>query len=112
MQPNKYKLSRSLFIKKLLRNFLFGIVIITTSLIIGMIGYIYFEKQSIVDAYANAAMILSGMGPLSPLNTPGGKVFAGTYALFSGIIFLVVIAIVFSPVVHRFFHQFHLEDKD
>jgi hypothetical protein len=64
-----------------------------------------------MDAYVSASMILSGMGPMGELHTEGGKAFAGCYALFSGILFLVSIAIIFAPVVHRFIHQFHLEDS-
>ena len=101
---------RHLFLKKLLFNILLGFFIMAISLILGMMGYHYFEKMSLIDAYVNAAMILSGMGPLSPLETASGKIFAGTYALFSGIIFLVVIAIIFAPVGHRFLHKFHLEE--
>jgi hypothetical protein len=101
---------RRQFLKKLIRNFLIGFFIILLSLGVGMIGYHHYEKMSIVDAYVNAAMILSGMGPVSTLQTDGGKIFAGTYALFSGIIFLVIIAIIFAPLVHRFLHNFHLEE--
>ncbi len=81
------------------------------SLFLGMCGYHYFEGMTWVDAFVDAAMILSGMGPVSPLHTSAGKVFAGSYALFSGIVFLVTVAIVFSPVIHRFFHKFHIQDK-
>ncbi len=88
-----------------------GASIIFFSLLGGMFGYRYFEEMSWVDAYLNAAMILSGMGPVQTLQTEAGKIFAGSYALFSGILFLVTIAIVFAPVVHRFFHGFHLEEK-
>jgi hypothetical protein len=66
--------------------------------------------MTLVDAYENAAMILSGMGPAEPLKTDGGKIFAGTYALFSGIIFLIVIAIFIAPLFHRFFHKFLIKD--
>ncbi|HSX11156.1 MAG TPA: hypothetical protein VLF94_05530 [Chlamydiales bacterium] len=75
-----------------------------------MAGYSYFEKMGWVDAYENAAMILSGMGPADTITTAGGKIFAGTYALFSGIIFLVVIAILIAPIFHRFFHSFLVSD--
>lgn len=75
-----------------------------------MIGYHYFENMSWIDAYVNAAMILSGMGPVSPLNTDAGKIFAGTYALFSGILFLVIMAIMFAPVVKLFLHKFHMQE--
>lgn len=99
------------FVKKLFRNLFFGFVIILISLGLGMLGYHHFEKMSWTDAYVNAAMILSGMGPVSNLQTEAGKLFAGSYALFSGIVFLVVIAVVFAPVIHRFFHKFHLDDS-
>lgn len=103
-------LPKYLFFSRLRRNILIGSVIILFSLGLGMLGYHHFENMSWVDAYVNAAMILSGMGPVSTLQTESGKLFAGTYALFSGIIFLVVVAIIFGPVIHRFFHQFHLEE--
>ncbi len=93
-------------------NFLIGAGIIVISLLIGIWGYHYFEGLPYVDAYADAAMILSGMGPLHDLKTDAGKIFAGTYALFSGIIFLVVIAIIFAPIFHRFFHKFHIQDRE
>lgn len=99
-----------IFLKRLTRNVLFGAIVIGVSLGLGMLGYHHFEKMSWVDAYVNSAMILSGMGPVNPLQTTAGKMFAGTYALFSGIIFLVIIAIIFAPVIHRFFHKFHIED--
>lgn len=109
-KPIKH-LSNSQFLKRLSRNLLIGFSIILISLVLGMLGYHHFEKMSWIDAYVNAAMILSGMGPVSNINTDAGKFFAGTYALFSGIVFLVIIAIIFAPVIHRFFHKFHLEDK-
>lgn len=102
--------SNTKFIKKLVRNLLIGFGIIGFSLAIGMLGYRYFEQMNWIDAYVNASMILSGMGPVSTLKTDAGKIFAGTYALFSGIVFLVVIAFVFAPVFHRFLHRFHIEE--
>lgn len=86
-------------------------IIIGISLSLGMIGYHHFENMSWVNAFLNAAMILSGMGPVETLQTSGGKIFAGTYALFSGVIFLVVVGIIFAPVVHRFFVKFHLSNN-
>lgn len=82
------------------------------SLGIGLLGYRHFEQMSWVDAFLNASMILSGMGPPSPLATDQGKWFAGMYALFSGIIFLVVMALVFGPIIRRFFHRFHLDEPE
>lgn len=99
------------FIKRLIRNLFFGLIIIAFSLGLGIFGYMHFEGMSAVDAYENAAMILSGMGPVDPLKTEHGKIFAGTYALYSGIIFLVTIAIIIAPIFHRFFHKFILSQK-
>lgn len=99
------------FLTRLARNILIGLFIIIFFLLVGMLGYHHYEKMSWIDAYVNAAMILSGMGPLTPLNTNAGKIFAGTYALFSGILFLVIMAIIFAPVIHRFFHRLHLEQE-
>lgn len=99
------------FIQRVIYNLSIGIAIIACSLGLGIVGYSYFEQMCFVDAYENAAMILSGMGPVDTITTEGGKIFAGTYALFSGIIFLVVIAIVIAPIFHRFFHLFLVKDK-
>jgi hypothetical protein len=81
----------------------------------GMAGYHFLEGMDWVDAFVNAAMILSGMGPIGELKTTGGKIFAGCYALYSGLALITIAAITFSPVVHRFLHRFHLAthaDKD
>lgn len=102
---------KHVFVKRLIRSFFFGIGVICLSLFIGIYGYHYFEEMSWLDAYLNASMILSGMGPVDPLKTTAGKAFAGLYALFSGIIFLVIIAIIFAPLFHRFFHKLHLDNK-
>lgn len=100
------------FLYRLWLNFLIGLFLIFLSLGIGMAGYHYIEGLPWIDAYADASMILSGMGPLHELKTDAGKIFAGTYALFSGIIFLVILAILFAPVFHRFFHKLHVQDDD
>jgi len=100
------------FIKRVLRNLFFGLTIIAISLGLGMFGYRHFEKMSWVDAYENAAMILSGMGPVDTIKTEQGKIFAGSYALFSGVVFLIVIAVIIAPIFHRFLHKFILSQKD
>jgi len=99
-----------LFLKRLRRNLVIGFAIIFFSLGLGMWGYHHYENMDWTDAYVNAAMILSGMGPVSELKTDAGRIFAGSYALFSGIIFLVVIGIIFIPIFHRIFLKFHLEN--
>ncbi|MBS0626580.1 MAG: hypothetical protein JSS09_00025 [Verrucomicrobia bacterium] len=92
--------------QRIMRNFLIGFGIVAVCLGLGICGYRYFEGMDLVTAYENAAMILSGMGPVDTLKTEGGKIFAGSYALFSGIVFLVVIAIIIAPVFHHFLHKF------
>lgn len=98
------------FVYRVLLHLAVGLGIIFIFLGVGILGYRYFENMDWVTAYENAAMILSGMGPADPLYTNGGKIFAGTYALFSGVVFLVVIAIIFAPLFHRFFHKFMIKD--
>src|SRR6266850_7134411 len=75
-----------------------GVAIILCSLLLGMAGYHYLEKLSWLDAFVNAAMILSGMGPVAPIQTNAGKLFAGCYALFSGLAFITSIGVVLAPV--------------
>jgi hypothetical protein len=87
-----------------------GIVVV--ALAIGMAGYMWFEAMGTIDAFANAAMILSGMGPLTPLLTDGGKIFAGFYALFSGLLIFAVAGLILAPVFHRILHSFHVADND
>jgi len=86
-------------------------LLIGLSLVGGMLGYRYFEGMEWIDAFANASMILSGMGPLTPLQTSNGKLFAGLYALYSGLALILATGILLAPVVHRLLHQFHLEEK-
>jgi hypothetical protein len=102
---------RSIFLRRLAISLALGICGIALTLFIGMLGYHIFEKMSWIDAFANASMILSGMGPFGPLQTSAGKIFAGIYALFSGLAFISITAIIFAPVIHRFLHKFHLPDK-
>lgn len=77
------------------------------SLLLGMAGYAYFEGLAWRDAFLNAAMLLGGMGPVEDPHTPGGKVFAGLYALYAGLAFLITAGVLFAPVVHRLMHKFH-----
>jgi hypothetical protein len=104
-------LPRAEFARRLARNAGVSTSLIGVSLLAGMAGYHYLESQPWIDAFANAAMILSGMGPLAPLQTWGGKLFAGLYALYSGLILIVAAGILFAPVIHRMVHRFHLESE-
>ena len=109
---SKPLLPRRQFYARMARSAVVALLVIAVALGIGMVGYRAFEPMSWVDAFVNAAMILSGMGPVSQLQTDGGKIFAGGYALFSGIALIAVLGIIFAPVVHRFLHKFHLENKE
>ena len=98
------------FRKRLVSGGMVGAAMVAVSLAIGMLGYMLTEGLSPLDAYLNAAMILSGMGPLHSPRTTAGKLFAGTYAIYCGIAVLGIAAVVFAPVVHRIFHRFHIHD--
>ncbi len=100
---------KSTFIGHLTFNFIVGLGFIIVVLFIGTYGYHVFENMSWIDAFANAAMIVSGMGPFGPLHTDAGKIFAGCYAIFCGLAFIAVVALIFAPIVHRFFVKVHLE---
>jgi hypothetical protein len=78
-------------------------------LVIGIAGYAKFEGMPLVDAYVNAAMILSGMGPIGELKTTAGKIFAGTYAIFSGLVIVIATGFLLAPIFHRVLHRFHVE---
>ncbi|HUL95863.1 MAG TPA: hypothetical protein VLT89_07615 [Usitatibacter sp.] len=99
------------FRSRLIRSGTVGLVLVAVSLLAGMLGYEYFEDLDLLDAFVNAAMILSGMGPVNTPHTAGGKLFAGLYALYSGFAVLVIAAVIFAPAIHRALHRFHIEDS-
>jgi hypothetical protein len=103
-------LSNTDFVWRVFRHVAMAAGVVLLSLAIGMVGYRELEGMSWIDAFLNASMILGGMGPVAALQTDAGKLFAGAYALFSGIIFLVGVGLIFAPLVHRMLHHFHLED--
>jgi hypothetical protein len=101
--------SRRKFLIRMLMAIGLWIVLTMVGLAIGIAGYAAFEGMSFVDAYVNAAMILSGMGPLGELKTTGGKIFAGSYAILSGLIIVIATGFVLAPIFHRILHRFHVE---
>lgn len=105
-------LSRSQFIIRQIRYLGFAVSFIAGSLLAGICGYHFLERLTWIDSFLNASMILGGMGPVSPLQTVSGKIFAGCYALYSGLAVLVAVGIITAPTIHRFLHRFHLEDKE
>jgi len=105
--------SPDVFRRRLVRSFAVGSLMVAVSLAVGMVGYGMTESLTPLDAFLNASMILSGMGPLHNPKTDAGKLFAGIYALYSGFAVLVIAGVTFAPAIHRVLHRFHLaDDKD
>jgi hypothetical protein len=104
--------SRRLFFRRLGINLAAALAILAPSLLIGMIGFVVFEGKNWIEAYDYASMILSGMGPFEEAATDAGRIFEGTYALYSGLTVVVVASLILAPVFHRVLHSFHVEDDE
>lgn len=104
-------LSRARFARRLAAHVGWAFGLLAGSLAAGMTGYVWFERLSWIDAFLNAAMLLGGMGPVNPPQTTPGKVFAGLYALYAGLVFIVTAALIFTPLLHRLMHRFHLSAR-
>jgi hypothetical protein len=100
------------FLGRMLRHFAFAALLLAVSLWVGMLGYEHYEHLAWRDAFLNASMLLGGMGPVNNPVTPAGKLFAGCYALYAGLMFLVTSAIILAPVIHRMLHLFHCDERD
>ena len=100
-----------LFLRRQLRSLALGGVLILISLLVGMLGYHGIVGLGWVDAYENAAMILAGMGPIAAPASTAGKIFAGSYALYSGIAVLAFAGVIAAPLVHRFLHRLHCDTE-
>jgi hypothetical protein len=103
---------RRKMVQRLTRNAFWALTVIIVALVVGMAGYSYFGSMDIVRAFANAAMILSGMGPLDQMPTKPGEIFEGIYALVSGLLFFAVAGFALAPALHHVLRSFHLEDED
>lgn len=103
-------LPRIHFFRRLALHVAGSMALLLGSLLIGMAGYGYFEDLAWRDAFLNSAMLLGGMGPVDAPKTEGGKVFAGLYALYAGLVFIVAAGLVFIPVLHRLLHKFHWDE--
>ena len=101
--------SREVYLRRIARSGGVAFAVVVAALFLGVSGYHWIEDLPWVDSILNAAMILGGMGPVAQLRTTAGKLFAAAYALFSGLMFIVVAGILFAPVIHRFLHKFHLD---
>ena len=105
-------LPRSQFARRMALYAFFALAFLCISLIVGTAGYAYFADLPTIDAFLNASMILTGMGPVDKMETTGGKLFAGIYAIYSGVAFLTFCGVLFTPIYHRFMHKFHLDVED
>jgi hypothetical protein len=103
--------TRRHFVRRLLLHGCLAALLLAISLGIGMLGYWNFEHLTWLDAFLNAAMLLGGMGPVNAPQSSSGKLFAGLYALYAGLVFLIAVGLVFTPIVHRVMHKFHLDDE-
>jgi hypothetical protein len=103
---------RRVFLRRLATTSAIGAAVIAVSLLAGMMGFHIIEGLSWLDSYLNAAMLLGGMGPLEHERTVAGKLFEGTYAIYCGLAVISVAGIIFAPVIHRFFHILHRNDKE
>jgi len=106
---SKPLLPRSEFIKRMVYFASLSAGFVIFSLFMGMVGYRITENFSWVDAFVNAAMLMGGMGPVGELHTNAGKIFAGVYAMYCGLVLIIAVSFLIAPVFHRFLHRFHLE---
>src|SRR6187402_485623 len=107
-KDHQQDITRSIYLHAT-RNTFIGLALIIIALYLGMCGYHYLEGLPWIDSFLNSSMILSGMGPVNGMKTEAGKLFAGCYALFSGLTFIAIVVIILSPAIHRFFRKIHLE---
>lgn len=103
-------LHRGHFVRRVLLHAAIALVLLAVSLLAGMAGYAHFEQLAWRDGFLNSAMLLGGMGPVDPPRTDAGKLFAGFYALYAGLVFIVMAGLVFAPVFHRLLHKFHWDE--
>ena len=101
----------SVFAKRMLGAVGLAIGLILPALFIGIAGYHWIDQLDWVDSLLEASMILGGMGPINPPTTTNAKLFASVYALFSGIIFIALMGLLLTPLVHRLMHKFHVKDS-
>jgi hypothetical protein len=99
------------FAVRVLTSLLVALGIVVIALALGTAGYHFIAALAWIDAILNAAMILTGMGPVATMDTTAAKLFASAYALFSGVVFLSSVGLVFAPIFHRILHRFHLDDS-
>lgn len=105
-------LSHRQFAARLARHMALAMLLLAVSLWVGIAGYEHYERLPWRDAFLNAAMLLGGMGPVNNPATPDGKIFAGVYALYAGMVFIVTATLMLVPVLHRVLHLFHCDERE
>jgi len=105
-------LPRDRFLRRVFLHSVAAVAILLFSLLGGMAGYGYFEHLAWRDGFLNSAMLLGGMGPVNAPLSDAGKLFAGFYALYAGLVFIVIAGLVFAPLFHRLLHKFHWDGDD
>lgn len=104
--------TRATFLRRMFGHLALVVAVLAGSLGGGMLGYAHYEGLSWRDAFLNAAMLLGGMGPVNAPVTDAGKLFAGIYALYAGLVFILVAGIIATPLAHRLLHQFHWDEGE
>ncbi|MBI3509202.1 MAG: hypothetical protein HY064_00960 [Bacteroidetes bacterium] len=112
MYESKHKplATKKEFTKRLIGSFMLAMLLLFISLMIGVLGYHFFNSLGWVDSLLNASMILTGMGPIDPMKNETAKIFASFYAIFSGVAFLTTVGVLLAPVIHRAMHKFHVKE--
>ena len=109
--PHERPISRASFVRRMMRHGGYAAILVAASLVLGVFGYTVIAHLSPIDALLNSAMLLSGMGPVGPIEGTGAKLFAAAFALYSGLIFLLVAGVLLVPVLHRVLHFFHWQTE-
>lgn len=109
---DKPLISAAEFVRRVAAQIVLAFIALGGSLVVGIVGYMTLAGLKPVDAFLNAAMIIGGMGPVDPLPNDGAKIFAGLYAIYSGVIFLVIAGLILAPFLHRVLHRLHLSAPD
>lgn len=110
-QKHQQPVAPTTFARRLIGHLFIALAVIGLSLAIGIVGYMQLEHLSLIDAFLNTSMLLGGMGPVNLPQTSAGKLFAGCFALYAGLVFIVTAALLFTPVLHRVMHHFHWSEK-
>jgi hypothetical protein len=103
---------RRAFLLRMARHGGIAAAVLAVSLLVGIVGYHAFERLSVIDGFLNSAMLLGGMGPVDPPKTNAGKLFAGFYALYAGLVFITLASLLGAPIFHRLLHRFHWEEQE